>query len=131
VAARQEEGWWRVGIRGVVGGGAPRDRGVPCGEGLGGVGTGVWRGGARTVRAVHGDRRGGGWRRKGTRGVVGGGTRGPEGWRRAWLVWGLTGGHAREEEHEECQLRWPSLLVPSQPMGIKSVELVHVPTLLS
>jgi hypothetical protein len=67
VAARQEEGWRRVGIRGVVGGGAPGDRGVPCGEGLGGVGTGVWRGGARTVRAVHGDQRGGGWRRKGTR----------------------------------------------------------------
>jgi hypothetical protein len=60
VAARQEEGWRRMGIRGVVGGGAPGDRGVPCGEGLGGVGTGVWRGGARTAR---------------------GGTWGSEGWR--------------------------------------------------
>jgi hypothetical protein len=27
--------WWRVGIGGVAGGGAPGDRGVPCGEALG------------------------------------------------------------------------------------------------
>jgi hypothetical protein len=64
-----------VRIEGVAGGGAPRDQGVACGEGLGGVGTGDWRGGARTTRgdawgsegwrvAAQGDRRGGvalGW----------------------------------------------------------------------
>jgi hypothetical protein len=69
-------GWRRVGIRGVAGGGTLGDWGVPCGEGLGGVGTGVWRGGAQMVRgsgwrrveiggvAAQGDRRGGvvlGW----------------------------------------------------------------------
>jgi hypothetical protein len=52
-----------VGIRGVAGGGAPGDRGVPCREGLGGVWTGIWRSGARTTR-------GGGWRRKGIGGVA-------------------------------------------------------------
>jgi hypothetical protein len=36
---------------------------VPCGEGLGGVGTGDWRGGAQTAR-------GGGWRHKGIGGVA-------------------------------------------------------------
>jgi hypothetical protein len=52
------------------GGGAPGDRGVACGEGLGGVETGHWRGGARTTRGgawgsegwwvvAQGDRRGG------------------------------------------------------------------------
>jgi hypothetical protein len=87
-----------------VGGGAPRDRGVSCGEGLGRLGTRVWRDGARTAR-------GGGWWRVGIRGVA--------------------GGRAPEEDHEECRLRWPTLLVPSQPTGIKSVTLVHVPTLLS
>jgi hypothetical protein len=76
----------------VAGGSAPRDRGVPCGEGLGGVGTGDWRGGAQTAR-------GGGWRHVGIRGVAGGGTRGSEGWHRAQLVWELAGGCAQEEEH--------------------------------
>jgi hypothetical protein len=32
------------------GGSAPGNRGVSCGEGLGGLGTGVWHGGARTAR---------------------------------------------------------------------------------
>jgi hypothetical protein len=32
------------------GGGAPGNRGVSCGEGLGGLGTGVWHDGARTAR---------------------------------------------------------------------------------
>jgi hypothetical protein len=64
-------------------------------------------------------------------GVTGGGTRGSEGWRHARLVWGLAGGLAREEEHEECRLRWPTFLVPSEPTGIKSVGLVCVSTLLS
>jgi hypothetical protein len=77
VVARWEEGW-RVA--------------VPCGEGLGGVGTGDWRGGAQTAR-------GGGWRHVGIRGVAGGGTRGSEGWHRAQLVWELAGGCAQEEEH--------------------------------
>jgi hypothetical protein len=67
-----EEGWQRVGrggegrrvgIGGVAGGDAPGDQGVPCGEGLGGVGTGDWRGGAQTAK-------GGGWRRKGIGGVA-------------------------------------------------------------
>jgi hypothetical protein len=113
-----------VGIGRVVGGGAPRDWGVSCGEGLGGLGTGVWHGGAQTVRA-------GRWQHVGIRGVAGGSARGSKGWCRARLVWGLAGGHGWEEEHEECRLRWPTLLVPSQPTGIKSVGLVHVPTLLS
>jgi hypothetical protein len=78
-------GWRRVGTGGVAGGGAPGDRGVLCGEGLGGVRTRDWRGGARTARD-------GGWWRVGIGGVVGGGARGSEGWRRAlgwcgdWLV---------------------------------------------
>jgi hypothetical protein len=54
------------------GGGAPRDRGVARWEGLGGVETGHWRGGARTVR-------GGRWRRVGIRGLVGGGASGDRG----------------------------------------------------
>jgi hypothetical protein len=54
------------------GGGTPGDWGVARGEGLGGVGTGHWRGGARTVR-------GGGWRRVGIRGVAGGGAPGDQG----------------------------------------------------
>jgi hypothetical protein len=66
--------------------------------------------------AAHGDRRGGG-------------TRESKGWCHARLVWGLAGGCAWEEEHEECRLRWPTLLVPSLPTRIKSVGLVHVPTL--
>jgi hypothetical protein len=65
-------GWQRVGIGGVAGGDAPGDRGVSCGEALGGVGTGDWCGGARTVR-------GGGWRRVGIEGVAGGGARRSEG----------------------------------------------------
>jgi hypothetical protein len=84
--------WRRMGIKGVAGGGAPRDRGVACGEGLGGVGTGDWCGGAWMAR-------GGVWQRVGIGGMVGGGARGLEGWRHARLVWGLAGGHAREEEH--------------------------------
>jgi hypothetical protein len=52
-----------VWIRGVAGGGARGDRGVPCGEGLGGVETEVWRGGARTAR-------GSGWRHVGIGGVA-------------------------------------------------------------
>jgi hypothetical protein len=71
---------WHVGIGGVAGGDSPGDRGVPCGEGLGGVGTEVWRGGARTARGC-------GWRRVGIRGVAGGSARGLEGWRRARLMW--------------------------------------------
>jgi hypothetical protein len=51
-------GWHCMGIGGVAGGSVPWDRGVPCGEGLGGVGTGVWHGGAQMVR-------GGGWWRVG------------------------------------------------------------------
>jgi hypothetical protein len=43
----------------------------------------------------------------------GGSARGSEGCRRARLVRGLAGGRAREEEHKECRLRWPTLLVPS------------------
>jgi hypothetical protein len=113
-----------VWIRGVAGGGARGDRGVPCGEGLGGVETEVWRGGARTAR-------GGGWRHVGIGGVACGGARGLEGWRRTRLVWGLAGSRTQEEEHEECRVRWPTFLVPSQPTGIKSVSLVHVSTLLS
>jgi hypothetical protein len=50
----REEGWRHVGR----GGSAPGDRGVARGEGLGGVGTGDWRGGAQMVR-------GGTWRRVG------------------------------------------------------------------
>jgi hypothetical protein len=67
VVARGERRWclngegWRVGIRVVAGGGTPGDRGVPCGQGLGGVGTGVWRSGAQMVRAVGG----GVWRLEG------------------------------------------------------------------
>jgi hypothetical protein len=45
------------------GGGAPGGRGVVRGEGLGGLGTGHWRGSAQTAR-------GGGWRRVGIRGVA-------------------------------------------------------------
>jgi hypothetical protein len=45
------------------GGGAPVDRGVARGEGLGGVGTGHWRDGAQTAR-------GGGWRHVGIAGVA-------------------------------------------------------------
>jgi hypothetical protein len=74
---------------------------------------------------------GGGWWRVGIRGVAGGGARGSEGWCHARLVWGLAGGRAREEEHEECRLRWLTLLVPSQPTEIKSVVLVRMLTLLS
>jgi hypothetical protein len=54
------------------GGGTPGDQGVARGEGLGGVGTGHWRGGARTTR-------GDGWRRVGIRGVAGGGAPGDRG----------------------------------------------------
>jgi hypothetical protein len=126
VASRQEEGWqrvgrgsgartargggwWRVGIGGVAGGDAPGDRGVTCGEGLGG--SGDW-GLARWCSNGEG-------RRMGIGGVAGGGTRGSEGWRCARLVWELTGGCAREEEHEECRLRWPTLLVQVSPRGLK------------
>jgi hypothetical protein len=99
VLARQEEGWqcvgrgtgartvrgggWRcMGIGGVAGGGALGDQGVLCGEGLGGVGTGVWHGGARTVR-------GSGWRRMGIGGVAAQGNRRGGvalGWCGDWLV---------------------------------------------
>jgi hypothetical protein len=57
------------------------DRGLACG--------------ARTAR-------GSGWRRVGIEGVAGDDARVSEGWCRArlvWSVWGLAGGHAREEEH--------------------------------
>jgi hypothetical protein len=72
----------RVGIGGVASGGTPGDRGVPCGEGLGGVGTGDWRGGAQMVR-------GGTWRRVGIGGVAAqGDQRGGVvlGWCGDWLV---------------------------------------------
>jgi hypothetical protein len=70
--------------------------------------------------AARGDQRGGGWQRKGIRGVAS-----------CSAHVGLAGDRAREEKHEECRLKWPTLLVPSQPTGIKSVGLVHMPTLLS
>jgi hypothetical protein len=64
------------------GGGTHGDRGVARGEGLRGVGTGHWRGGARTAR-------GGGWWRMGIGGVA---AQGNEwggvtlGWCGDWLV---------------------------------------------
>jgi hypothetical protein len=78
-------GWRPVGIGGVAGGSAPGDRGVSCGEGLGGVGTGVWRSGARMAR-------GGGWRRLGIDGVA------AQGDRRGGIT-RSAGGRDREEEH--------------------------------
>jgi hypothetical protein len=64
LARRCSNGGWRcVGIGVVAGGGAPRDQGVACGEGLGGVGTGDWCGSARMAR-------GGTWRHVGIRGVA-------------------------------------------------------------
>jgi hypothetical protein len=112
VRVDQRGGGWRRswGPGSVVWGGArgSGDRGLArrCSDGEG-----------RQV-AARGDRRGGG-------------ARGLEGWRRTRLVWGLAGSRAQEEEHEECRVRWPTFLVPSQPTRIKSVSLVHVSTLLS
>jgi hypothetical protein len=83
-----------MGIRGVAGGGAPRDRGVPCGEGARGSGD-------RDLARWCSDGEG---QRVRIERVAGEGARGLEGWRRARLVWGLASGHAREEEHEECRL---------------------------
>jgi hypothetical protein len=83
-----------MGIRGVAGGGAPRDRGVPCGEGARGSGD-------RDLARWCSDGKG---QRVRIGRVAGEGARGLEGWRRARLVWGLASGRAREEEHEECRL---------------------------
>jgi hypothetical protein len=73
-------------------------------------------------------------------GAVGGGAWVSEGWRVAaqgdrrcgiapdwcgdWLVVAL-------RKRNMKSVGWPTLLVPSQPTGIKSVTLVYVPTLLS
>jgi hypothetical protein len=82
-------GWRRVGIRGVVGGGAPGDWGVLCGEGLEEWGPGIGAAMLERRGAARGDQRDDVWRRKRIGGVVS----------RTRLVWELTGGRAREEEH--------------------------------
>jgi hypothetical protein len=52
-----------------------------------------------------------------------------EGWRVG--IGGVVVALGKRNTNSGCRLRWPTLLVSSQPMGIKSVGLIHVPTLLS